>query len=317
MFSTCLCLWWFCPKDRWVSFYRDWTFEYTTNFNIPYEREYTDFIRTTLHVSCIVTIIRMVAVHILIGGLVLDQIKLMMPFLLWNLGSIIFSCLLLISLIFVNDHSDLGSEEFADHNVKFVAFTSILLAYQVAFEVCGTKRAREIYHERRIVIQFQTDINAWNPGFFLPARLEYMRNCKLVIFLVDRIFTFSMASPEYSSSHSLGQKKDVWVPCIGFHRNCYPFVEFCYEGRICIIKIWLLLLLLLIATLSMLVMLLFAHYVLKRRGSLIWSAIITLSIVCFLLFVAVLINLVTRNTDEVLMSPSQDLNSIYHVSGRH
>jgi len=97
---------------------------------------------------------------------------------------------------------------------------------------------------------------------------------------------------QYAQSH--------WIPCAGFSRDCYPGFEKCYDRRYCLLNTWILLSLALLAILCYLTILLIFYFVLFKRGTGMICGIITLSVVAFLLMLAVLITVALHDSQEQL-----------------
>ncbi len=89
-----------------------------------------------------------------------------------------------------------------------------------------------------------------------------------------------------------------WIPCVGFHRDCYPTFESCYDRRYCMLNAWILLSLALFAALCFLGVLLVFYFVLFRRGKWMICGIVSLSIAAFLLTLAVFITVALHHSQE-------------------
>ncbi len=90
-----------------------------------------------------------------------------------------------------------------------------------------------------------------------------------------------------------------WIPCVGFHRDCYPGFEMCYDRRYCMLNTWILLSIGLFAILCLLGVLLIFYFVLFRRGKYWIGCIIGMSIAAFLLTLAVFITLALFKPQEL------------------
>ena len=152
VFAICLSLVWYVPKERWLSFYRDFNFDYVTNDDLEYEARFTDFVGVLLHFAGAITLIRMAVDQLVLFGLWRREYKLLLPALAWNGVSLAFSVLMVFSMIFVNDDSRLSSEAFEDNNFKFLTISSVLILYQIGFEVAVFSKLRRA---RRNGSQFQ------------------------------------------------------------------------------------------------------------------------------------------------------------------
>ena len=95
-----------------------------------------------------------------------------------------------------------------------------------------------------------------------------------------------------------------FVPCEGYHRDCYPGFESCHGRRFCFLNSWILLAVALFGMLSLLAVLLVFYFLLFRQGRWMVSAIVTLTIASFLLALAVLITVAFHQPQEQLQPMS-------------
>ena len=120
--------------------------------------------------------------------------------------------------------------------------------------------------------------------------------CLLLSQLVKSSLAIASFRNQFPSTH--------YVPCSGFHRDCYPGFESCHSRRVCLLNAWILLAVALFGTLSLLAVLLIFYFLLFRRGRWMIAGIVTLTLASFLLALAVLITLAYHQPQEQLQPQS-------------
>lgn len=97
-----------------------------------------------------------------------------------------------------------------------------------------------------------------------------------------------------------------YIPCVGYSRDCYPGLEYCYERRYCLLDSWLIYVLILIGAVSLLAITLIMYYVLEKKTTTVIILNISLSIISFSLVLAILISVGLHEDAEVARPTRED-----------